>query len=64
MMRISANLIRIMAEIVYREESYNIIGACMKVHRELGAGFLEAVYQEAFTEEFKLTHMPFKCQQN
>ena len=30
--------------IVFKEESFKIIGACMKVHRVLGPGFLEAVY--------------------
>jgi hypothetical protein len=34
-----------MIEIVYKKESYNIIGLCMEVHRELGCGFLEQVYQ-------------------
>ena len=32
-------------KILYKKESYKIIGACMKVHRGLGPGFLESVYE-------------------
>ena len=39
-------------KIRYKEESFTIVGACMKVHRSLGAGFLAAVYEEALEREF------------
>ena len=39
-------------ELVYKEESYRIIGACFEVYKEMGCGFLEAVYQECLGMEF------------
>jgi GxxExxY protein len=47
-------------EIIYKEETYAIIGAAMEVHNNLGPGFLEAVYQEAFEIELKLQNIPYE----
>lgn len=49
--------------ILYKEECYKIIGACMNVHKELGPGFLEAVYQESLTIEFLDQGIPFEKEQ-
>ena len=47
-------------EIIYKEESYKIIGACMEVHKELGNGFLEAVYKKAVEIIFQEMHIPYE----
>ena len=49
-----------MVNLVYKEESYKIIGACMEVYKTLGCGFLEAVYQEALAIELKRQGIPFQ----
>jgi GxxExxY protein len=41
-----------MIELVYKEESYSIIGLCMEVHNQLGHGFSEIVYKDALEFEF------------
>ena len=46
--------------IVYKEESYKIIGAAFKVYNNLGHGFLETVYQEALEIEFGRQGIPFE----
>ncbi len=50
------------SKILFKDESYAIIGACMKVHRALGPGFLEAVYEEVLEKEFIIQNIPFKKQ--
>lgn len=49
-----------MTEILYKEESYKIIGKCMEVHNQLGAGFLEIVYKDALEYEFRSAGIPFE----
>ena len=49
-------------EIVLKEESYKIVGACFEVYNTMGCGFLEAVYQECLSIEFSSQAIPFKAQ--
>jgi GxxExxY protein len=53
-----------MNDIIFKEESYRIIGAAMEVHKELGQGFTEPVYQEALEIEFTLKNIPYYRQKN
>ena len=47
-----------MTEIIYKKESYAIIGACFEVYNAKGCGFLEPVYQECLAIEFEHQRIP------
>lgn len=42
-----------MSELIFKEESYAIMGLCMEVHNQLGHGFSEIVYKDALEIEFQ-----------
>ena len=46
-------------ELLFKEESYAIMGACFEVYNEMGCGFLESVYQECLGIEMSGRAMPF-----
>lgn len=48
-----------MNELLFKDESYNIIGCCLEVHKELGPVFLEIVYKDALEIEFQLKNIPY-----
>ncbi len=50
-------------KILFKEECYQIQGAVFEVYREMGCGFLEAVYQECLEKELKKRGVPFVAQQ-
>ncbi len=50
-----------MTEILFKDLSFAVVGAAMEVHRQLGPGFLEAVYQRALEHELGLCAIPFQA---
>ncbi|MGM0656890.1 MAG: GxxExxY protein [Thermodesulfobacteriota bacterium] len=49
--------------LIFQEETYMIRGAVFEVYKEMGCGFLEAVYQECLEEELSKRGIPFVAQQ-
>ena len=49
-----------MNNLIYKEEAYEIIGICMEVHNNLGAGFLEIVYKDAIEYELRKAGIPYE----
>jgi GxxExxY protein len=52
-----------MTELLHKNEVYDIVGAAMEVHRVLGCGFLEGIYQEALQIELTERSIPYLPQQ-
>ena len=50
------------SDLLYSELTRNIIGAAIEVHKILGAGFVESVYEEAFATELDLRKIPYERQ--
>jgi GxxExxY protein len=51
-----------MVELVLKNEVYAIVGSAIEVHREMGSGFVEPVYQEALEIELQAREIPFESQ--
>ncbi|MCD6387800.1 MAG: GxxExxY protein [Desulfobulbaceae bacterium] len=51
-----------MGHLIYEKESYQIRGAIFEVYRQMGCGFLEAVYQECMEKELYQGGIPFVAQ--
>jgi GxxExxY protein len=49
-------------DLLYYEEVFNIIGVAIEVHKELGSGFLESVYEEAMVIESNKRQIPQETQ--
>ena len=53
-----------MGYLLYKNESYEIVGAIIAVQKELGCGYLERVYQDALEYEFKMRKIPYEREKN
>lgn len=47
-------------EIIYKDESYQIVAGCLEVHKILGKGFSEIVYKDALEYEFQKRNIPYE----
>ena len=49
-------------EFLFKDETYQLIGAAFEVYNELGCAYLEPLYQEAYEKELHLQNIPFTAQ--
>lgn len=49
-----------MTDLILKDESYELIGICMEVHRELGMGFRGIIYKDALEYEFQLRNILYE----
>ena len=49
-----------MNNLIYKDESFKIMGLCLEVYNNLGKGFIEIVYKDAIEYEFIRSKIPFK----
>ena len=49
-----------MAELLFKEESFKIIGTCMEIHKTLGMGLKEINYKDAMEIEFIENNIPYE----
>ncbi len=47
-------------DLIFKQETFKIVGICMEIHRILGAGLLEIVYKDALEYEFRTQNIPFE----
>lgn len=48
-----------MSDLIYKQESYDVMGACFEVYKEMGSGFVEPIYHECLEREMNLRSIPF-----
>lgn len=48
-----------MAELLYKQECFQLVGLCMEIHRELGKGHDEVIYKDALVVELSRASIPF-----
>ncbi|SNR37029.1 GxxExxY protein [Lutibacter flavus] len=49
-----------MSKLLFEEETFKVIGACINVHKKLGNGFSESAYRKAVEIEFLNTNIPYE----